>query len=202
VRLEDVAGCDEAKLELTETIEFLRSPDRFRRLGARIPRGIMLYGPPGTGKTMLARAVAAEAGVPLASASYHFDGIKELVAAAMQRVTDDLIATLATDTKNRTLAHLAQLLADEVNHRHQLLLGEYELYLYAARDPGFHSAALAWLDLLTDAYAPDLDAPARRALQATIEGICLHAVLSDQPADPTIIEHTLRLAWPAQNPPV
>jgi ATP-dependent metalloprotease FtsH len=69
VRLADVAGCDEAKLELTETIEFLRTPERFHKLGARIPRGIMLYGPPGTGKTMLARAVAAEAGVPFHHAS-------------------------------------------------------------------------------------------------------------------------------------
>jgi cell division protease FtsH len=69
VRLADVAGCDEAKLELTETIEFLRSPERFHKLGATIPRGIMLYGPPGTGKTMLARAVAAEAGVPFHHAS-------------------------------------------------------------------------------------------------------------------------------------
>jgi cell division protease FtsH len=69
VVLADVAGCDEAKLELTETIEFLHTPNRFRKLGARIPRGIMLYGPPGTGKTMLARAVAAEAGVPFHYAS-------------------------------------------------------------------------------------------------------------------------------------
>jgi cell division protease FtsH len=69
VRLSDVAGCDEAKLELTETIEFLRTPEPFHKLGARIPRGIMLYGPPGTGKTMLARAVAAEAGVPFHHAS-------------------------------------------------------------------------------------------------------------------------------------
>jgi cell division protease FtsH len=69
IRLSDVAGCDEAKLELTETIEFLRTPERFHKLGARIPRGIMLYGPPGTGKTMLARAVAAEAGVPFHHAS-------------------------------------------------------------------------------------------------------------------------------------
>jgi cell division protease FtsH len=69
VRLSDVAGCDEAKLELTETIEFLKTPERFHKLGARIPRGIMLYGPPGTGKTMLARAVAAEAGVPFHHAS-------------------------------------------------------------------------------------------------------------------------------------
>ena len=69
VTLADVAGCDEAKLELTEMIEFLRSPERFRLLGARIPRGVMLFGPPGTGKTMLARAVAAEAGVPFHYAS-------------------------------------------------------------------------------------------------------------------------------------
>jgi cell division protease FtsH len=69
VSLADVAGCDEAKLELTEVIEFLRSPERFHQLGARIPRGVMLFGPPGTGKTMLARAVAVEAGVPFHYAS-------------------------------------------------------------------------------------------------------------------------------------
>jgi cell division protease FtsH len=69
VRLADVAGCEEAKLELTEAIEFLRSPERFQRLGARIPRGVLLYGPPGTGKTMLARAVACEADVPFIAAS-------------------------------------------------------------------------------------------------------------------------------------
>jgi cell division protease FtsH len=69
VHLADVAGCDEAKLELTESIEFLRAPQRFQRLGARIPRGVLLYGPPGTGKTMLARAVAAEADVAFIAAS-------------------------------------------------------------------------------------------------------------------------------------
>jgi len=69
VRLADVAGCEEAKLELTETIEFLRSPARFQKLGARIPHGVLLFGPPGTGKTMLARAVAAEAEVPFLAAS-------------------------------------------------------------------------------------------------------------------------------------
>ena len=69
VGFEDVAGVDEARAELTETIEFLRNPERFSRLGGRVPRGILLYGPPGTGKTLLARAAAKEAGVAFFAAS-------------------------------------------------------------------------------------------------------------------------------------
>ncbi|WP_081645870.1 ATP-dependent zinc metalloprotease FtsH [Litchfieldella anticariensis] len=69
VTFEDVAGVDEAKRELQEVVEFLRDPQRYGRLGARIPKGILLVGPPGTGKTLLARAVAGEAGVPFFSIS-------------------------------------------------------------------------------------------------------------------------------------
>jgi cell division protease FtsH len=65
----DVAGVDEARNELAETIEFLKDPSQFGRLGGRVPRGILLYGPPGTGKTLLARAAANEAGVPFLAAS-------------------------------------------------------------------------------------------------------------------------------------
>jgi cell division protease FtsH len=69
VSFDEVAGVDEAKHELAETIEFLRDPQRFGRLGGRAPRGILLSGPPGTGKTLLARAAAHEAGVPFLSVS-------------------------------------------------------------------------------------------------------------------------------------
>ena len=69
VTFADVAGADEEKEELREVVEFLKEPDRFTRLGARIPKGILLVGPPGTGKTLLARAVAGEAGVQFLSIS-------------------------------------------------------------------------------------------------------------------------------------
>ena len=69
VTFEDVAGCDEAKQEVTEVIEFLREPSKFTRLGGKIPKGVLLVGPPGTGKTLLARAIAGEADVPFFSIS-------------------------------------------------------------------------------------------------------------------------------------
>ncbi|NPV58819.1 MAG: ATP-dependent zinc metalloprotease FtsH [Actinobacteria bacterium] len=69
VTFDDVAGLDEAKQELREIIDFLRNPQKYRSIGARIPKGVLLVGPPGTGKTLMARAVAGEAGVPFFSIS-------------------------------------------------------------------------------------------------------------------------------------
>lgn len=87
VTFEDVAGADEEKEELTEIVEFLKKPDEFSKLGARIPKGVMLVGPPGTGKTLLARAVAGEANAPFFSISGS-DFVEMYVGVGASRVRD------------------------------------------------------------------------------------------------------------------
>jgi cell division protease FtsH len=87
VTFEDVAGIEEAKQELTEVVDFLRHPDKYRKLGGRIPHGVLLSGPPGTGKTLLARAVAGEADVPfftLAASEF----VEAIVGVGASRVRD------------------------------------------------------------------------------------------------------------------
>ena len=84
---DDVAGADEEKEELEEIVEFLKAPDKFKTLGARIPKGVLLVGPPGTGKTLLAKAVAGEAGVPFFSISGS-DFVEMFVGVGASRVRD------------------------------------------------------------------------------------------------------------------
>ena len=84
---DDVAGADEEKEELAEIVEFLKAPEKYNKLGARIPKGVLLFGPPGTGKTLLARAVAGEAGVPFFSISGS-DFVEMFVGVGASRVRD------------------------------------------------------------------------------------------------------------------
>src|SRR5213080_1966987 len=87
VTFSDVAGVDEAKAELQEVVEFLKDPKKYGRLGARVPKGVLLVGPPGTGKTLLGRAVAGEAGVPFFSISGS-EFVEVLVGVGASRVRD------------------------------------------------------------------------------------------------------------------
>ena len=87
VTFADVAGCDEAKEEVSELVEFLRDPSRFQKLGGTIPRGVLMVGPPGTGKTLLARAIAGEAKVPFFSISGS-DFVEMFVGVGASRVRD------------------------------------------------------------------------------------------------------------------
>ncbi len=83
----DVAGCEESKEELSEVVDFLKTPEKFQKLGGKMPRGVLLFGPPGTGKTLLARAVAGEAGVPFFSASAS-EFVEMFVGVGASRVRD------------------------------------------------------------------------------------------------------------------
>src|SRR5919108_1546290 len=87
ITFKDVAGIDEAKAELTEIVDFLRNPDRYQKLGGRIPKGVLLSGRPGTGKTLLARAVAGEAGAPFFSISAS-EFVEAIVGIGASRVRD------------------------------------------------------------------------------------------------------------------
>lgn len=87
ITFKDVAGADEAKQELEEVVEFLKHPQKYNDLGAKIPKGVLLYGPPGTGKTLLAKAVAGEAGVPFFSISGS-DFVEMFVGVGASRVRD------------------------------------------------------------------------------------------------------------------
>lgn len=101
VTFEDVAGIDEAKAELTEIVDFLKDPQKFTKLGGRIPKGVLLVGTPGTGKTLLAKAIAGEAGVPFFSISGS-DFVEMFVGVGASRVRDLFVQA----KKKCTLHHI------------------------------------------------------------------------------------------------
>jgi ATP-dependent metalloprotease FtsH len=101
VTFKDVAGCDEAKQELQEIIEFLKEPQKFQRLGGRIPKGALLLGPPGSGKTLLAKAVAGEAGVPFFSMSG--SDFVEMFVGVGASVTGDTPVLIRRDGRTRLM---------------------------------------------------------------------------------------------------
>jgi cell division protease FtsH len=171
VRFSDVAGCDEAVLELADTIEFLRNPGRFRRLGARMPPGIILHGPPGTGKTLLAKAVAGEAGVPFIAASatdfvemYVGVGarrIRELFARARRSEAGGVIFIDELDAVGRRRASGASSNTEVENTLNALLV---ELDGFEARGRVVCIGATNRIDLLDDA----LTRPGRFGLQVHV----------------------------------
>jgi len=103
VTFDDVAGVEEAKVELQEVVEFLKNPKKFQALGAKIPRGVLLLGPPGCGKTLLARAVAGEAGVPF----FHISGsdfVEMFVGVGASRVRGLFATAEAPGRSRRTMS--------------------------------------------------------------------------------------------------
>jgi DNA-binding transcriptional regulator YbjK len=142
------------------------------------------------------RAIAEQAGVPLASASYHFAGIDELAETALREATRRLIEDLADDPRERTLGHLAELIAAEVRERPGAVIGCYEFYLLAIRKPELREAALSWMEVIANEYAAELEGPSLRAFVATVDGLFLHAMFSVPPPEPAELEAALVAAWP------
>lgn len=151
------------------------------------------------------RAVAAEAGVALASATYHFQGIDDLAVSAILEATEAFTAAIreraaepspAGYAGEPSLAGYAAALADELAHHRGRVVAGYELYLLAARRPALREAATAWLRAGTDPFLDGVDPLRRRAFLAAVDAVCLEALLAaTPPAAPEIEEllaHALR----------
>src|SRR5437016_5239110 len=136
----DIAGCDEAKEELREVVEYLRNPKRFKQLGAKVPKGILLHGPPGTGKTLLAKAVAHESGANFfgQSASSFVEMFAGLGAARIRRLfkqaREHAPAIIFIDELDAVGAHRGSDISGERGQTlHQLLV---EMDRFASRRHG------------------------------------------------------------------
>jgi DNA-binding transcriptional regulator YbjK len=146
------------------------------------------------------RAVAAEAGVAPASATYHFDGIDDLVLCVILEATEDFLASLRTHSDRAGpadgagLAGYAAALADELaRHRGRVIAG-YELYLLAARRPALRAAATAWMRAGTEPLLAGVDPVRRRVFLAAVDSMCLQALLADGPPAAAEVEALLRHA--------
>ncbi|KAM7275108.1 hypothetical protein ACFE04_016974 [Oxalis oulophora] len=160
VTFDDVAGVDEAKQDFMEVVEFLKKPERFTSVGARIPKGVLLIGPPGTGKTLLAKAIAGEAGVPFFSISGS-EFVEMFVGVGASRVLLMLlIFMILPDVLGDECAHFLQVSVDvpDIRGRTEILKvhgsnkkfdADVSLEVVAMRTPGFSGADLA--NLLNEA---------------------------------------------------
>ena len=142
------------------------------------------------------RAVASEAGVALASATYYFDGIDDLAVSAILAATDDFVRALRERADGAGVSGYASGLADELaNHRGRVVAG-YELYLLAARRPALREAATAWMSAGTEPILAALDEPRRQAFLSAVNSVCLQSLLAEEPPDASRIEallmHSLR----------
>jgi TetR/AcrR family transcriptional regulator, regulator of biofilm formation and stress response len=141
------------------------------------------------------RAITARAGASLASASYHFEGLDDLVLSALEVATERLAESLRNE-EGRDLDALARLLARQIADDRRLLIAEYELCILAVREPHLRGPAMAWLDVIADTFAAELTGVQRRAFQAVVEGVCLHSLFRETPPDAEEIAAILKVAWP------
>ena len=112
IMFKDVAGCDEAKMEIMEFVDFLKRPKKYEDLGAKIPRGALLVGPPGTGKTLLAKATAGEAGVPFLSISGS-DFMEMFVGVGPSRAGQQCLLSSTSTVYSRAAQHVFVFALDE-----------------------------------------------------------------------------------------
>lgn len=142
------------------------------------------------------RAVAAEAGVALASATYHFQGIDDLALSAILEATEAFTEAVRERSAAPSLSGYAAGLADEIAmHRGRVVAG-YELYLLAARRPALRAAAKGWLRAGTEPLLDGVDPVRRTLFLSAVDAVCLEALLEDTPPSAseigTLLEHALR----------
>lgn len=137
------------------------------------------------------RAVAAEAGVALASATYHFRGIDDLAVSAMLEATDDFVRSIRERSDATSVSGYAAALADELSRHRGRVVAGHELYLLASRRPALREAATAWMLAGTDPLLDGVDEVRRRVFLAVVDSVCLKALLEESSPDAAEIEELL-----------